>query len=161
MKAENRHIDKNIPIKLSEISKENLFEVPEGYFEELQQSIHKRITEESSDTKTILFVPGFNWQTSLIAATLTLIAVVYSTFQQVNVTQDPQQILAEVSVDDILEYIDYSDLTTSDILAVVNFEENEIDKFIEDDIQLLNTDEIESIDIDEFIYEFDLEENTF
>ena len=161
MKAENRHIDKNTPTKLSGISKENPFEIPEGYFEELQQSIHKRITEESSDTKTILFVPGFNWQTSLIAAALTIIAVVYSTFQQVNVSQDPQQILAEVSVNDILDYIDYSDLTTSDILAVVNFEENEIDKFIEDDIQLLNTNEIESIDIDEFIYEFDLEDNTF
>lgn len=160
MKAENRHTDKNTPIKLTDILKENPFKVPDGYFEGLQLSIQKRIAKESLDTKTIQFVPGFNWQTSLIAAALTLIAVVYSTFQPVKVVQDPQQILAEVSISDILDYIDYSDLTTSDILAEVNFEENEIDEFIEDDIQLLNSDEFESIDIDALIYEFDLEENT-
>ncbi len=161
MRQDQPYNKKKVRIKISELSRENPFRVPDGYFEGLRSSINNRIAEETVNKKTIIFTPGLNWQTSLIAATLTLLAVFYSTFQTVDVIEDPQQILAEVSVDDILEYLDYSDLTTSEILAEVNFEETEIDDFIENDIQLLNSTEIESLDPDELYNEFGFEYDTF
>ena len=161
MRQEQPYKKKKISIKISELSRKKPYQVPDGYFEGLPDSISNRITEETINKKTIAFTPGLNWQTSLIAATLTLLAVFYSTFQPVVVEEDPQQILAEVSIDDILEYLDYADLTTSEILAEVNFEETEIDDFIENDIQLLNSTEIESLDIDELYHEFGLEDGKY
>lgn len=159
MKTKKGHNDKK-RIKLDSIPRRNFQQVPEGYFDQLPSMIHKRIETESKSKSRVITI-GFNWQTAAIAAAITLVLVFSGIFKSFSPPASAEDILAEVSVEEILEYLDYSEITTNEIIAVLNVDENDIDDFIENDILLLNNDEFESINELDLYQEFGIEENVF
>ncbi len=156
------HSDRKL--KLTDIKKDNIFKVPEGYFEALPAIIQSRATESVSPKSRVLsFIPARNWQTALIAATITLLIVIFAIFRwQVTSATTPEDILAQVDAKDIIEYLDYADFTTEDILAEINLESADLEEFIEDDTRLLNDEELKSIDLLDLYETYGIdEENLF
>ncbi|MCH7514805.1 MAG: hypothetical protein IH947_12825 [Bacteroidetes bacterium] len=154
----------NRKLKLEDINKDNIFSVPEGYFDELPAIIQSRVSESTSPEARIrLFIPARNWQTALIAATMTLLVVIFAIFRlQKTVATTPEDILAQVDVEDIIKYLDYSDFTTEEILAVLNPVSADLEEFIEDDTRLLNDEELKSIDLLDLYETYGIdEENLF
>ncbi len=159
MKSENEHSAKK-RITLDNIPKRNFQQVPDGYFEQLPSIIQAKIENESGK-RTPVFTIGFNWQTAAIAATITLLLVFSGVFKSDNSSQSVEDMLAEIGVEDIIEYLDYSEITTMEIVAELDLDENDIDDFLENDIHLLNNDEFESIKDLDLYQEFGIDENVF
>lgn len=147
-------------LKLEDIPKRNIHSVPDGYFNSLEQSILAKV-KSGEPKSTPAFTIGLNWQTAAIAAAVTLLVVFVGTFNSINKPADAEDILAQVSIEDIIEYLDYSDLTTSEIVAALNINENDADDFLENDIQLLNTIDFESLDNLDLYHEYGIDENIF
>lgn len=140
--------------KLNENDKSKApFAVPEDYFDKLNEEIL---------SKTVNAVPEKQgkqlWLSPIkiaVAATISLLAVVsvyYSNQQEI--IQTPDELLAEVSSDDILYYLAESDITEDDIINELNLENLE---FVDD--SPLDDLDLEDLDLDEFIYDLDLSEN--
>ncbi len=153
----------NRKLKLEDINKDNIFSVPEGYFDELPAIIQARALETSPKARIHLFTPARNWQTALIAATVILLVVVFAIFNfPKTVVTTPEDILAQVDVEDIIAYLDFSDLTTAEILAEWNPESADLEEFIQDNTQLLNDEELKTIDLIDLYETYGIgEENLF
>ena len=158
MRPKNENKKKRIT--LDQISKKNFQQVPEGYFDQLPSMIQTKIDEESK-VKTPVFTIGFNWQTAAIAASVLLILVFSGVFNTVDSSRSVEDILAEVSVDDIIDYLDYSEISTIEIVAELDIDEADIDAFLENDIQLLNSEEFENMDELDLYQEFGIDESVY
>ena len=158
MRPKNENKKKRIT--LDQISKKNFQQVPEGYFDQLPSMIQTKIDEESK-VKTPVFTVGFNWQTASIAAAVVLILVFSGVFNTVDSSRSVEDILAEVSVDDIIDYLDYSEISTIEIVAELDIDEADIDAFLENDIQLLNNEEFENMDELDLYQEFGIDESVY
>ncbi len=104
-------------MKPEDIEKDNIFKVPENYFEELPGRIQSKIQAR----KQGLF-PEINWQgilkfsVSIAAAALFLIW--YFTPPKTSaVSPEPEEILAQVNTDDVIAYLELTDINLDDLIA--------------------------------------------
>jgi len=111
--------------KLDDIPKENIFEVPEGYFDRLPLKIQARI-EQSTATKTNLRVPAWRltFRYAVPVAVIILVAVYFLMPKQVKNTED---LLAEIASEHLIAYLHESDITESDLLEILKFDETDAD----------------------------------
>ena len=135
--------------KLDDIEKKKVFDVPEGYFEDLPMKIQKRIESESTSKMAIAWP---KWSVAL-AASLTLIAVFLFVIPSNDV--NAEDLLASVTQEELIAYLDEIELEEFEIItalgdnpSVFDFEETEG----LDDIDL------EDQSIDDMLLEYDLEE---
>ena len=135
--------------KLDDIEKKKVFDVPEGYFEDLPMKIQKRIESESTSKMAIAWP---KWSVAL-AASLTLIAVFLFVIPSNDV--NAEDLLASVTQEELIAYLDEIELEEFEIITalgdnptVFDFEETEG----LDDIDL------EDQSIDDMLLEYDLEE---
>lgn len=98
--------------KLEDISKNNPFSVPDGYFDKLPGVIQARIGEGNAENVSR---PYFRYalQYGLPVIALTIAAVIYLAPAKPESYND---ILATVSTEELAAYLSESDLTTEDIL---------------------------------------------
>jgi len=111
MKNRKRHIE-----KLNDIEKTQHFKVPDGYFDELQNDVLNKIDAEANPKEKIIPFRAFY----AVAASIALVAVsiftlwYFSTASR-GVDSSYNEILSEVSDDDIIAYLEYSDVSYSEI----------------------------------------------
>ena len=136
--------------KLEDIGKDNIFKVPENYFEELPMRIQSRIKNRDEP----FLIPSFNWNQAIkiaIPALVLIVAILLAVFVNKNEAyQDADTILAEVSTDDMIAYLQASDISLDEILDEIQyadiadefsdqtllFEENELSDELFDEIIL-------------------------
>ena len=112
------------------------FEVPEGYFnklnkEILSKTIHAPIEKQS---KQVWFTP-FN-MAAAAAITLLIVASVF-TITDSQMEPSVEELLSEVSHEDILHYLDESDLSEEEIITELDLEDFEwIDEGSLDNLEL-------------------------
>ena len=135
--------------KLDDIEKKKVFDVPEGYFEDLPMKIQKRIESESTSKMAIAWP---KWSVAL-AASLPLIAVFLFVIPSNDV--NAEDLLASVTQEELIAYLDEIELEEFEIItalgdnpSVFDFEETEG----LDDIDL------EDQSIDDMLLVYDLEE---
>jgi hypothetical protein len=141
-------------MKLDEINKKNIYTVPDKYFDQLPTRIQSRVNEK-------LPVSKWNWNQSLIykvAAPVLAVVLLLFYFGQVNnnTSQDFEAILAEVSNEDIIAYLENSDITTEEIIEVIDFSEIELD-FYQDGAVMQDLEEINEDDLNVLFDEYGLE----
>lgn len=90
------------------LSRKNIFTVPEGYFDKLEVSIHARTAKKESPVFILLKTPAFRLATA--AACLVAAFMLWPTTEQVNA----EELLSEVSDDQLLRYIEENTLPESD-----------------------------------------------
>lgn len=136
--------------KLDDIKKaKHPYQVPEGYFDNLTSEIVSR-KNDLREQKPYLSYAG-RWSLAGLATAAAIIVLVI--FLPVTKTNSPGDYLADVSDEDIIEYLAMQDLSTDEIIS--NFGD---DITFADEQQIIE-DELEMDDdlIDQLYYEMELE----
>lgn len=122
--------------KLDDIPKRNIFDAPEGYFDELPAKIQSRITGRSPHTSGVY---RYVWKPALPLLLIIVLAVYY--FSKPSIA-DAESILATVQTSELVQYLDESELHTEDFLESLEYNiedleeiENEVYDYDLDDYQ--------------------------
>jgi hypothetical protein len=144
-------------MKLEDIKKKNIYTVPDKYFDQLPTRIQSRV----NDKKPVLGV-RLNWKLAL-KVTVPVVAVVMILFYfgiatMKNSTLSSEELLAQVSTDDLIAYLETTDITADEIIEEVDFTNIDLDFYengpIMQDIEL-NNEEIDAL-LDEYGIDGDL-----
>ncbi|MEQ9466512.1 MAG: hypothetical protein RLN88_03820 [Ekhidna sp.] len=133
--------------KLDDINKKSGFKVPEGYFEDLPMKIQQRIGTES--TPQTIRLPS--WSLAMAASFIIILTAVF--ILKNTSTPTAEELLAEVSQEELVAYLDLIELDEYDIASAVD-ENSEILNFEETDV-LDGIDMDEGV-IDDVLLEYDL-----
>ncbi len=108
--------------KLDDIPKKNIFEVPEGYFDQLALKIQGR-TEVLSPAKSVS-----QWSYVLrYALPIVLAAVALVFIFKPKAMQDTELLLASVPSEHLIAYLNESDINEQDLIEAINFDETDVD----------------------------------
>jgi hypothetical protein len=118
------------PFKLEDISKKDTFSVPEGYFENLPTIIQSKAIE--STKKKIAFTQVGVLKLAIPSLLLLIIAGYFGYKYQNNPSQLDSKIelmLADVSTEEMVDFLDQTELSSDDLLEMVSFDGERIDDF--------------------------------
>ncbi|MEP1032148.1 hypothetical protein [Ekhidna sp.] len=134
--------------KLNNIDKKEIFKVPDGYFESLPLKIQQRISSSSKPERN--GIPS--WSLALAASFLLLITFVFILPDN---APSPEQLLAEVSQDEIVAYLDQVELDEYDIATAFGDDADELNF---EDTNVLDGIDLGDQAIDDVLLEYDLED---
>jgi hypothetical protein len=140
-------------MKPEDIKKENIYKVPDGYFEELPMRIQSKISEE----KQPWFV-SFNWKPAVniaIPVLAVLLMIVYFVTPIQNSSLNAEELLAQVSSEDVIAYLETTDITTDEILEELDFSETYLDFELTD--PALEVPELDQNEINELMDEYGID----
>ena len=141
-------------MKLEDINKDNIFKVPENYFEEFPDRLKERIAE----TKKIKTAPVISLRriVQLAAAAVILFFAIYGIKQINNQPATIDQMLADISTEELINYLVESDMSTEELLAdldmsMITFNEDQITD------EIITSDPLDEEIIDEILDEYEIE----
>jgi hypothetical protein len=134
-------------IRLDDIPKNRMFSTPEDYFDKLPGIIRSKTTETAREQGFVFNLPVF--YRLAVPALAILLVVFYFALRPTGSNYDVPALLAEVSTAELIAYLDESDITTDELLSLVNIEDIAVDTMFEEDIQLLDDNELNQI-LDEY-----------
>lgn len=144
-------------MKLEDIKKKNIYSVPDKYFDRLPAIIQSRVNEK----KPVLGL-SLNWSLAFKVAApalaLVLILFYFGISTTDNSTLSSDELLAQVSADDLIAYLGTTDITIDEILEELDLSNLELDFYEEGPIMQdmdLNDEEIEAL-FDEYGIDGDL-----
>ncbi len=105
-------------IRLDDIPKKSLFEAPEGYFEKLPGHIQARIARPEPEPAWGRLAFRYALPVVLLAA-----AAVFVLTNRDNL--NPEDLLAQVDSEQLVAYLDETDLNSDDLLEAVPLDETE------------------------------------
>lgn len=162
MKKENSNSDPKKSFRLEEIPRKQIFQVPERYFDELPGIIQSRIAEkEYSPWWRVYLTPANGWRVAIVTAVVTLILVFSGVFNREVVNVSAESLLADVSLEDLIEYVEYSDISTDEILAEVDFSDYDMDFLMGEDIQLIDDLDFQDLEEIDLYEEYGIEDELF
>ena len=130
------------------IKKKNIYSVPDAYFDQLPNRIQSRVLKRKS-----VFGFGFDWSHVWKIATpaiAVILIVLYFGPQLTRQTQSAEQILAQVSSEDLIAYLQTTDITEEEIVELVDFSDIDLDYYENGTIiHEMNENEIDAL-IDEY-----------
>jgi len=103
-------------MKLGDFDKENIFKVPEHYFDELPGRIQENIHSRKQSIRPEIIRQAIIKLTVSMAAVL-LIALYFMPEKKQNDIAIPENIIAQVNTDDIIAYLELTDLNVDDFIA--------------------------------------------
>ncbi|SRR5690606_29273625 len=109
------------PIKLTDIPRKDVFNVPEGYFEGLQDRISERIARPQG--KQVFLERPLVRRLSLAVAAAVALLIVAIPFLNNRNELTAEQLISQLSPEDCLYYLEHSDIETADILALIETED--------------------------------------
>ena len=107
--------------KLDDIPKKQVFDVPEGYFDNLPAKIQARLVSPARERH---FVYRYRLQYAIPVLVVLAAAIFWLTPD--STTPDVERMLSSVSSDQLVAFLTESDITTEDLLNSVDFSEEEI-----------------------------------
>ena len=108
--------------KLDDIPKKNIYEVPDGYFDQLALKIQAR-TEIISPTRSVN-----RWALALrYAVPAVVIAVALLFIFKPKSIQDTEQLLASIPTEHLVAYLDASDISEQELLEIIKFDDTDAD----------------------------------
>jgi len=133
--------------KLDTLDKKEVFKVPEDYFLNLPTIIQARVIKPEKNEQSLISW-SFGLKYALPVATLIIVAV-YLVIGFETKKLDVQAILDEVSTEELISYLDESDLSTDELLSMIDLDDFDVDGLIDEEIELLNDEEWDEI-LDEY-----------
>ena len=109
--------------RLEDIPKKNIFETPEGYFDELPCIIQSRIAEKSKATS---FFPSYGLALRYAVPVLAVAIALFFIFSPSDPLRNPDELLASVSSEELTYYLVESDFTTDELLDLVDLSDEDI-----------------------------------
>src|SRR5262245_33690840 len=111
--------------KLEDIPKKEFFNVPEGYFENLPTVVQSRIAGQKKEKA---LRPVFSYALRYALPVVILGVIGYFWLGPKSNPTDAESILATIDTEDLVAYINESDLTTEELLESVQLDENDVDQ---------------------------------
>ena len=136
-------------MKLDDIPKKPIFDIPDGYFDQLPVKIQARISA-GKDTEKSFF---FQYKLQYVIPVVFLLAVGVVWFAKPQPGTDAESILASVETEYLVAYLNESELTTEDVLEEVDFSSNDVQDIEMEVYQLQLEDEV----FDDVLDELDVE----
>ncbi len=111
--------------KLEDIPKKEVFNVPDGYFDKLPGIIQARVAAPQSQRKPV-------WRFALRYAlpVVVLLAVFTFWFNRIPKVVDAEQLLSSIQTEDLVAYINDSDITTEELLSDIQLDEEDADEIV-------------------------------
>jgi hypothetical protein len=111
-------------MKLEDISKKNIYTVPDKYFDQLPAKIQARV-----QTKKPIEFPVFNWSLTykIAAPVFALVLLAFFWFNNQAGSETVESLLAQVSTEDLVAYLETTDITTEEIIESIDFENLDLD----------------------------------
>lgn len=152
MKGKHDH-SKTI-IKLDELPKKQLYSVPDDYFKELPSIIQARaVKPEQTQTPALIWSSALRYALPVIALVMML---VYFGVRINNDDIDVQAMIDEIPTEELIRYITESEITTDELLSLIDLNELDVDGMVDENIELLNDNEWDDL-IEEYSdYETDI-----
>ena len=123
---------KGHPIKLDEIPKQNIFTTPERYFDKLPSIIQARTKEKESILSLPVIVGSLKY---VIPAMLIIIAVaIWNQSDNQSVTE---QLLAEISTEEIIDYMQDSKMTSYELAEILQLSGEELTQILVNEFESL------------------------
>ena len=132
-------------MKLEDIPKKEIFNVPDGYFDTLPSKIQSRIDAGSSSSQEA-FV--FRYKLQYVIPFLALLAVGIFWMSKNGASPDAETILASIETEDLIAYLNESEVATDEVLDHIEFNSTDLDE-IETEVYELQLDDILDGNIDE------------
>ena len=138
--------------KLEDIPKKMLFEVPEGYFDKLPGVIQARVSEKRPESAWA----GFG--SFAVKFALPVIAVIAAGVFYLSspVTVSAEELLAGIDSEQLVAYLQESDLNADDLLESIPLDLEEADAIEEDALDEMK---LNDLDMEELANEFDVTNN--
>jgi len=111
--------------KLEDIPKKDVFRVPEGYFENLPTIIQSRVAGQKKE-KT--FFPGFSFALRYALPVVVLGVIGYFWLSPKAEQKSAESILATIETEDLVAYLNETDLTTEELLESVQLDASDVDE---------------------------------
>jgi hypothetical protein len=108
--------------KLDDIPKNHPFEVPDGYFDQLPGKIMSRI--EGKKVRESNPYVRFSLQYALPAMVLVVAALFYF---KPKATVSPENMLASISTEELVLYLEQTDITTDELLDEIEFDKESVE----------------------------------
>jgi hypothetical protein len=141
-------------MKLEDIHKDNIFKVPDNYFEDFSDRLHKRIAEK----ETVRTTPVIRMRTliNIAAAAVILIFAIYGISHLSTRSSSVDRILSDISSEELINYLVDSDMSTDELLESLDIS---IIASIDDPLtdELISSDPIDEEIIDDLIDEYEIE----
>ena len=134
--------------KLEDIPKKEVFNVPEGYFDKLPGIIQARVAKPEKERSPAW---GFALRYALPAVVVLAVTIVW--FNQSRKVTDAEQLLSSIQTEDLVAYLNDSDITTEELLAEVEWSDEDA-KEIEGNVYDLN---LEGESLDDIVSEMELD----
>ena len=111
--------------KLEDIPKKEVFKVPDGYFENLPNTIQSRVASKKGEKA---FLPGFTMALRYALPIVVLGVVGYLWLGPKPEQQTTESILATIETQDLVAYLNETDLTTEELLESVELDASDVDE---------------------------------
>lgn len=138
--------------KLENIPKKNIYQVPDGYFDKLPGILQSRVAK---DAKKPWVLPNLvaSFKYALPVMIIGIAGLVWFNSQSSN--QDAESLLATVDTEDLIAYIEASDISTDELLNEFSLDEQDVIE-IENEVygSALSDDELDAL-----VEEFDIDLN--
>ena len=118
-------------MKLEDINKKNIYKVPDKYFDQLPTRIQARVGERKP-----VFNLSITWNIAIKVAVPAFVVVLLLFYFGIDANYNnmsADDILAQVSTEDLVAYLETTDITTEEILDEIDFSTIDID-FYDDQI---------------------------
>jgi len=137
--------------RLEEIPKKTLFEVPDGYFDQLPNAIQARVSTHHPEAAWT----GYGRLAVRFALPVVVAAaVVY--FLTDRSPQSTEELLASIETEQLVAYLQESEISTDDLLEYAPLEDEEVQAIEED---AFGEYILEEVDLEELEQEFDTTRN--
>ena len=111
--------------KLEDIPKKDVFKVPEGYFENLPTIIQSRVAGRNKEK---VFFPGFLLALRYALPVVVLGVIGYFWLGPKAEQKSAESILATIETEDLVAYLNETDLTTEELLESVQLDASDVDE---------------------------------
>jgi hypothetical protein len=102
-------------MKLEQIEKKNIFEVPDGYFDELPMAIQQRVTSKEKAFAFPLFAVSLKYALPVFAVAIASVFI----YQNYSRSSTSDAALKDVSTETLVAYLSESDITEDEILQSI------------------------------------------
>jgi hypothetical protein len=137
--------------RLEDIPKKNIFEVPEGYFDDLPSVIQARAFGESAAPRRTFAVYALRY--ALPVVLIAVFGIIWQLNRGDSGYQDPEEILATIDTPSLVAYLENSEVTTDELLESITLSQDDIEEIenqvYEIDFQQDNLNDL----IDEYTFE--------
>ena len=141
MKQDNKHIDKRLD--LEKLARKSIFSVSDNYFESLPTRIQDKVVDlERKNQPSFRLTRAVKFALPVIAF---IIMSIYFGLRIDNSDVDVQAMIDQVSTDELVAYLNDSELSTDEILSIIDLNELDIDGMLDEDIIFLDDSDFEEI----------------